>query len=128
MNARQILFASMVPMTAAGMGCSDITAHPTAPTYRQQWTQQSALAPVLSIQISPSVESMRFGETVSFWVKVELGDGVPPSGAPGLSWSSTNPSVITIDSSGNATAIGRGATTIEVIFKGLKATRAIHVP
>lgn len=70
---------------------------------------------------------MRVGETVSFSMKVELGEGVPPSGAPGLFWSSTNPDVVTVDTSGKATAIRRGNATIELTFKGHKATQSISV-
>ena len=42
-------------------------------------------------------------------------------------WSSTNPAVIKIELNGNATAIGKGAAMIEVIFKGHKTMRTIHV-
>jgi hypothetical protein len=70
---------------------------------------------------------MRLGETLSFSVKVELGEGVPPSAGGFPRWSSTNPAVITVDLNGNATAIGSGATTIEVVFMGHKAMRTIHV-
>jgi hypothetical protein len=126
MRLDRILFAVMVPVTAAGIACADVNTNPTAPTVPQQSTQQSTLAPVLSIQISPPVESMRIGETLSFSVTVELGDGVPPSG-PMPSWSSTNPAVIRIEPHGNATAVGKGAATIEVIFKGHTTMRTVHV-
>jgi hypothetical protein len=86
-----------------------------------------ALAAVLSTQISPPVESMRIGEVLSFSVTVELAEGVPPSSGGFPRWSSTNPAVIAVDHNGNATAMGSGATTIEVIFMGHKAMRTIHV-
>ena len=127
MRARQILLALMLPMTAAGMGCSDVNTTPTAPTRPRPPSQRVVLAPVLSTQISPVIERMRIGETLSFSVKVELGEGPPPSSGGFPSWSSTNPAVIAIDFSGNATAIGTGTATIEVIFMGRKAMRTIQV-
>jgi trimeric autotransporter adhesin len=126
MKASQIVLAVLIPITAGGVGCSDIDATPTAPSASRQPSRQVALA-ALSTQISPAVDSMRIGETRSFSVKVELSEGVPPSAGGFPRWSSTNPAVITIDLNGNATAIGTGATTIEVIFMGHKATRTIHV-
>lgn len=121
--------AAIISMVAVSVSCSDVPAtNPTAPTrsLRTGSTQQSTLAPVLSIEISPRVEAMRVGETLSFSVNVQLGEGVPPSG-PMPFWSSTNPAVIFIDVAGNATAVGKGVTTIEVIFKGLRTSRNIQV-
>jgi uncharacterized protein YjdB len=128
MKTRLILLALMIPMTAVGVGCSDVNTIPTAPTFVQQSTHQTALAPVLSVQISPPVESMRIGETLSFSARAALGDGVPPSAGGLPRWSSTNPGVITIDFSGNATAIEKGSATIELTFMGHKTMRTIHVP
>jgi hypothetical protein len=70
---------------------------------------------------------MRVGEIVSFSIKVEFGEGVPPSGIGVTSWSSTNPDVITIDASGKATAIRRGNATIERTVHGHKVTQSISV-
>jgi len=123
MKAHQFLFALLIPMMA---GCSDVNTTPTAPTVRQP-SQRVTLAPVLSTQILPAVESMRIGETLLFSVKVELGEGPPPSSGGFPSWSSSNPAVITIDFKGNATAIGKGTATIEVTFVGHRTMRTIHV-
>ena len=125
----RLTFAAIISMTAVGVSCSDLpSTNPTAPTLHvgTSSTQQSILAPVLSIQILPLVETMRVGETLSFSVNVQLGEGVPPSGPMPL-WSSTNAAVILVDGSGHATAIGRGTATIEVIFKGLTTSRNIQV-
>jgi hypothetical protein len=126
MKARQILLTLLIPMTAAWAGCSDVNTTPTAPTVRQP-PQRVALAPVLSSQILPAVESMRIGETLSFSVKVELGEGPPPSSGGFPRWSSSNPGVISIDFNGKATAVGKGTATIEVIFVGHRTMRTIHV-
>jgi hypothetical protein len=72
---------------------------------------------------------MRVGETLTFSIQVELGEGVPPSGAPLLMalWSSTNRAVILIDASGKASAVGEGHSTIEVSVWGQHITRTIQV-
>jgi hypothetical protein len=73
------------------------------------------------------VETMTIGETLLFSMKLELGEGVPPSGAPIPMWSSTDPAVIAMDPSGRATAIATGDATIEVVGKAGRLTRRIHV-
>jgi hypothetical protein len=123
----QILFASLISVIPALVGCGPNYTLPTAPTPRVPSGVHTALAPLLSVQVSPAVDTMRIGETMSFTFKVELGEGVPPSLGGFPLWSSDNPDVITIDASGNATAIRRGNATIEVIARGVKGMRMIQV-
>jgi len=106
--------------------CSGVPTMPTPPA-RTGPTQVAVLAEVLSIRILPEVDTIRLGQTVSFSVAVELGEGgVPPSG--GLPrWSSTNPSVISVEGFGNARAIALGEATIEVGAKGRTASRHLRV-
>ena len=70
---------------------------------------------------------MRVGETLTFSVKLELGEGVPPSG-PVPFWSSTNRAAVLVEpATGKATAVGEGIATIEVTGHGGRATRTIKV-
>jgi uncharacterized protein YjdB len=114
----------MISMVAVCSGCSDTL--PTTPSRTSTATQQSTLAPVLSALIAPSIDKMRVGETLTFSIKLELGEGVPPSGPLPL-WSSTNRAVILIDTTGKATALGEGNATIEVNAHGQKVSRNIQV-
>jgi uncharacterized protein YjdB len=124
-----MMLALTIATAAVGVRCSGST-NPTAPTITPNLahaTHHSVLAPVLSAQISPPVETMKIGETLLFSLKLELGEGVPPSGAPIPWWSSTDSTVISIDPNGRATAIAKGSATIEVVGKAGRLTRNIHV-
>lgn len=87
----------------------------------------SALAPVLSVEITPSIDKMRVGETLTFSINVQLGEGVPPSSGGFPRWSSTNRAVVDIDAGGKATAISEGTATIDVGAHGQKTARNIEV-
>jgi uncharacterized protein YjdB len=117
----------MIPMVVVCSGCSDTpVVLPTTPT-KSTATQVSTLAPVLSVQITPSTDKMRVGESLTFSTTVQLGEGVPPSGGPTPQWSSTNPAVIMMDRTGKATAVGEGNASIEMIGHGQRVTRSIQV-
>jgi uncharacterized protein YjdB len=126
-SVQQLIVGSMFSLFVVVFGgCSTgpIT-HPSSPTSGA--TGQSAVAPVLSAQITPPVDTMRVGQTLTFSVRLELGEGVPPSG-PMPIWSSTNGAAILVEAAtGKATAVGEGIATIEVTGHGGRATRKIQV-
>jgi uncharacterized protein YjdB len=125
-SARQMTLGLMIPMVVVCWSCSDTpVVLPTTPTPSTA-TQTATLAPVLSVQITPSTDKMRVGESLTFSTKVQLGEGVPPSG-PMPRWSSTHPAVIVIDPTGKATAVGEGNASIEVSGHGHRVTRSIQV-
>jgi uncharacterized protein YjdB len=124
-STRGILFALVVSVAAIAADCSPTATSPTPVVATEP--QHSALAPVIAVYMLPSISAMRVGETVAFSTTVELGVGVPPSFGPAPRWSSTNPAVIAINGSGNATAIARGESTIEVIALGHRVARDIQV-
>jgi hypothetical protein len=125
-SVQQLMVGLMLSLFVVFGGCSNTAVtHPSSPTTRA--TGQSTVAPILSTQITPSVDRMRIGETLTFSLKLELGEGVPPSG-PMPFWSSTNRAAVLIDAtSGKATAIGEGTATIEVAGRGGRASRTIQV-
>lgn len=112
-----VLFTAV--MALAGVACERA---PTAPTD----AAMSSFAPVTSLQVVPDVRSVRLGETTTFSVAVEVGEGVPPSG-PAPTWSSTNAAVITVDASGRATALALGEAAVEVAAHGRRAARHLRV-
>lgn len=124
---RLTTFAPIASVVIAFGGCSDTTVdHPTVPTSPMA-TQISPLAPLLSARITPAIDRMRIGETLTFSAKLEFGDGgVPPSGKLPI-WSSTNPAVLVVDHIGQATAVSEGNATIEVGTHGHRVTRNIQV-
>ena len=82
---------------------------------------------MLSAQITPAIDKMRVGETLTFSTTLEFGEGgVPPSAKLPI-WSSTKRAAIVIDHAGKATAVGEGNATIEVGTHGHRITRNIQV-
>jgi uncharacterized protein YjdB len=105
-----------------------LTACTSAPTGPSQSNSQASAsqASVLSITIEPDNASLQVGQRVQFSVSVVLTDGVPPSG-PLPHWSSSNPSIATVDDNGVVTAISSGDSVLQVDFRGKMATRRIEV-
>ena len=68
-----------------------------------------------SIQISPSSQSLTTGETVQFSVTGTYGNAnhtKTQTVTSGITWTSSNTSVVTVDTSGLAKAVGAGSATI----------------
>jgi uncharacterized protein YjdB len=99
---------------------------PNAPTASPDPTSTRALSPVNAIAIEPATSILKRGETRQFSVTVELGPGVPASGPVPL-WTSSNPLVLAVTSSGAATAVALGEATIQVTFRGHTASRHVTV-
>jgi uncharacterized protein YjdB len=89
-----------------------------------------------SISVSPTAQTLSVGQTVQFTATGSVGHGA--TGAPTTSnitsqctWTSSAPSVATVNSSGLATAVGAGSSTITATINGytgiLTATATITV-
>lgn len=68
-----------------------------------------------SIQISPATQSLTTGQTVQFSVTGTYGNSkhiTTQEITSGLTWASSNTSVVTVDSSGLATAVGAGSANV----------------
>ena len=98
---------------ASGCGGSGLTP-PTTPGGK-----------ITSIQIVPSTDVLKVGESASYSVDPTIVGSAPPGPPP--SWSSTNLSIATIDPAGKVTAVAPGETSIRVLFRGLSATRLLRV-
>lgn len=118
-SSRRLVIVCAALVVVVGLSCKRT---PTAPTD----DASSRLAPITSMQVVPAVASMRLGDSMIFSLAIELGEGVPPSG-PMPIWSSTNPTVITVDANGRATALGLGEAAIEVAAHGRRASRHLRV-
>lgn len=120
--SRRLVGPCIAIAAVAGANCKST---PTAVTDVPS-PNQARLAPIISMQVVPDVASMRLGDSVTFSLEIELGEGIPPSG-PMPIWSSTNPKVIAVDSNGRATALAVGETTIEAAAHGQRAARHLRV-
>ncbi len=98
---------------------------PTSPT--PQSSRASQVASVVSVTITPDVNSLSVGQTQHFAASVELSTGIPPAGGMVPQWSSTNASVLELDADGNAKAVGVGEATVQAAVGGKTTTRPIRV-
>jgi uncharacterized protein YjdB len=68
-----------------------------------------------SVQVSPTAQALTVGQTAQFSATGTYGNAAHQSTqniTTGVTWSSSAPSVATVNSSGLATAVGSGSTTI----------------
>lgn len=109
------------------VGCSKVPSSPISPTLTSTGVHTTAdMARVTAIEILPETAILRIGQTEFLSVSVVLSPGIPPSG-PLPIWSTTNPSVATVDSDGLVKARAVGSTVVEVRFKDVSATRLVSV-
>lgn len=108
------------------VGCSKSPTLPTSPTASTDHHNAIDMARATAIEIFPETATLRVGRSEYLSVSVILGSGIPPSG-PAPIWSSTNPSVATVDANGLVRAQAVGNTAVDVRFKDLSATRLISV-
>lgn len=88
-----------------------------------------------SLQISPTSQSLAVGQTVQFTATGVVGHGQHPSSTEDLTnsvtWASSTPAIATVNSSGLATAVAPGSTTITATMNGfpgvISATATITV-
>ena len=89
-------------------------------------TATSPAAQILSVRIVPEISELRVNATQWFHFTVELGPGYPPSGPPPL-WSSSDPSIVSVDGSGKVTALAPGISVLSVTFHGKSDMRQLRV-
>jgi hypothetical protein len=84
-----------------------------------------------SVQVTPGAQSLVVGQTAQFSAAGTYGNGSHPSTkdiTSGVTWASSAPAVATVNSSGMATAVGAGSTTITAsaaAFNGPTSSSAI---
>ena len=75
-----------------------------------------------SIQLSPATQALTAGQTVQFTAAGSYGHGSHPASVKDVTalvtWTSSTPAIATISSSGLATAVSAGATTITASMPG----------
>jgi len=71
---------------------------------------------ISSITVSPSNPAVSIGATQQFTASGTLADGSTQDVSGAVTWSSSNPSVATIDGSGTANGLAEGSTTIQAHY------------
>lgn len=82
--------------------------------------------PVAAVVVSPSTTSIDEGETARISASPRGSDGLPLSGRP-VTWSSSDPSVVTVDDNGTVTGVSGGTATVTASVEGQDAGVTVTV-
>jgi uncharacterized protein YjdB len=85
-----------------------------------------APVPVASVAVSPATATVLAGNTVQLAATPKAADGDPLAGRT-VTWTSSNPAVATVNSSGLVTAVAAGTVTITATCEGKSGTATITV-
>lgn len=113
-NCRFVCFAMALALAASACG-GDKPKPPTAPPFAQ------------SVKITSDTASVLVGDTARLSAQVIMSDGTTGGGT--ISWSSSNPAVMTIDAQGVAVGISVGNAVLTASSNALSSsvTRAVHL-
>ena len=98
-------------VTAVAEGTATITASGGDVQATVEITVVSATQPVVSVEVSPSAETIAIGTTLQLSAEAFDENGQAVAGAE-FSWESNNTSVATVDASGLVTGVAEGTATI----------------
>lgn len=85
-----------------------------------------AAAAVASVQVAPASVTLTTGDTRAFTATAKASDGTTITGRT-VTWSSGGPSVVTVSSSGVATAVGAGTAQVLAQVDGVTGTATVTV-
>ena len=113
--------------SALAAGSTNITATMNGVTGTAKLDVTSTTATVTAIAVSPAGPTIAAGATQQFAVTATYSDGSKGPLTAGIAWSSSNKAVAAINSSGLATAIAAGSTTITATANSFGATAKLTV-
>ncbi len=113
-------------VTAVAAGTATITASAGDVQATVEITVVSATQPVVSVEVSPSAETITLGGMLQLSAAAFDENGQAVSGAE-FSWESSNASVATVDATGLVTAVAAGTATITASVGGARGTAEITV-
>jgi hypothetical protein len=82
---------------------------------------------VATVRIAPAAAEMMVPETLQLTGWLRDANGRHIQGTRPVSWSSSDPSVLTVDGSGKVTAVGNGTATVTAISEGVASVTSITV-
>jgi len=82
--------------------------------------------PIVSVGVSPPRATPERGDTVHFTAAAKDSAGLPAS-TTGIRWSSSDTTLVRIDSTGRAVAVGIGAAQVTATVKGVSGSSAVTV-
>jgi uncharacterized protein YjdB len=111
-------------VTAVSVGTATISASTGGVTGTAQF--QSTTVAAASVSVSPSAPNVRVGEDVQLTATAtDAGGNVLASRVP--TWSSSNPIVATVSSSGRVTGVSKGTATVTATVDGKSAPASVSV-
>jgi uncharacterized protein YjdB len=120
--------------TAVAVGTTTITAtitpssgSSTTSTVTANTTLTVSSTVPTSITIAPANASIRSGQTQQYTATATYSDNSTKDVTTSTTWSSNSTAVATISSSGLATAVSTGSTTISASFSGLSVSTSLTV-
>ncbi|HEV2750218.1 MAG TPA: Ig-like domain-containing protein [Gemmatimonadales bacterium] len=111
-------------VTAAGAGSATITALSEGQSGTASVTVSSV--PVASVTVSPATASLTVGQTAQLTATPKDANGNPLVGRP-VTWTTSNGSVATVNTTGLVSAAGAGSATITATSEGQSGTAAVTV-
>src|SRR5205807_1567418 len=111
-------------VTSIALGTATITA--TSEGQAGTATVTVSSVPVASVLVAPSAANMLVGNTAQFTGTAQDSAGTVLAGRA-ITWSSSNPSVATVSSTGLATGVAAGTATITATSEGKNASAAVSV-
>jgi uncharacterized protein YjdB len=82
--------------------------------------------PVVTVDVSPQAPELVVGETMQLTATARAADGSPLEGRS-VSWSSSNPGVVSVGAEGLANAIGVGAAVVTALIEGKSGDATVTV-
>lgn len=113
-------------VTAIAPGTVNISATSGAITGSASLTVNAALVPVASVTVTPAAGTVTIGGTMQLTATLKDAGGATLSGRT-ITWSSSNPTVANVSSSGLVSAVSVGVTTISAKVEGVTGTSEVTV-
>ncbi len=113
------------PVLSVDQGQATITATLGSGSANSQVTVTAA--ELVTITLSPDAPTIFVGETLAFTATGTYTDGSTQNITANVNWSSSNPSVATIDSNGLASAVASGTTTITATSGSISGSTVLTV-
>lgn len=110
-------------VTGVGAGTANITA--TSGSFSTTASVTVISAAVSSVAVSPSAAQLQIGGTQQLSAVVTSNGNVVPNAA--VSWSSSNPAVISVSSAGLATGVSPGSATVTATSSGASGSASLTV-
>lgn len=113
--------------TAASMGQTTITASSGSISSNSATLTVTAATPV-SIAVTPANPIIAIGSTQQFTATGTFSDSTTQNLTASATWSSSNPAVATVSTTGFATPLTAGVTTISALFGSIPGSTTMTVP